>query len=74
MDGEWYYLAPSGAMTTGWQMVNGSWYYMNGSGEMQTGWQYIGGRWYYLGTDGAMYANTRTPDGYYVDGSGARVY
>ena len=55
-------------------MVNGSWYYMNGSGEMQTGWQYIGGRWYYLGTDGAMYANTRTPDGYYVDGSGARVY
>ena len=60
-------------MTTGWQMVNGAWYYMNGSGEMQTGWQYIGGRWYYLGTDGAMYSNTRTPDGHYVDASGARI-
>ncbi len=73
LSGEWYYLAPSGAMTTGWQMVNGAWYYMNGSGEMQTGWQYIGGRWYYLGTDGAMYSNTRTPDGHYVDASGARI-
>lgn len=74
ISGEWYYLAPSGAMTTGWQMVNGAWYYMNGSGVMQTGWQYIGGRWYYMGSDGAMYANRNTPDGHYVDGSGARIY
>lgn len=74
IDGVWYYLAPSGAMTTGWQFVNGAWYYMNSSGEMQTDWQSIGGRWYYLGTDGAMYADRQTPDGHYVDGTGARIY
>lgn len=74
IDGTWYYLAPSGAMTTGWQNVNGVWYYMDGSGAMQTGWEYVGGKWYYLGDNGAMYANTTTPDGHYVDGSGARVY
>ena len=36
-------------------------------------WQAINGKWYYLGTDGAMYADTWTPDGRYVDGSGAWV-
>ena len=46
---------------------------MNGSGEMQTGWQAVGGRWYYMGSNGVMYANTWTPDGRYVDGSGAWV-
>ena len=28
-------------------------------------------RWYYMGSNGVMYANTWTPDGRYVDGSGA---
>jgi len=38
---------------------------------MLTGWQAINGKWYYLGSNGVMYANTTTPDGRYVDGSGA---
>ena len=50
-----------------------SWYYLNGNGEMTTGWQFVGGRWYYLGGNGVMYANTWTPDGRYVDGSGVWV-
>ena len=74
IDGDWYYLAPSGAMTTGWQLVNNVWYYMDGSGAMQTGWNYINGAWYYMDASGAMYANTMTPDGHYVDATGARVY
>jgi len=40
---------------------------------MLTGWQAINGKYYYLGTNGAMYYNTWTPDGKYVDGSGAWV-
>ena len=71
--GKWYYLDPTGAMKTGWQQLGGQWYYLNGSGEMTTGWQAVGGRWYYMGSNGVMYANTWTPDGRYVDGSGAWV-
>lgn len=75
IDGEWYYLHPTGGyMLTGWQYINGRWYYMDGSGIMLTGWQYINGRWYYMDDSGAMWANTRTPDGHYVDASGARIY
>lgn len=69
----WYYLNPSGVMLTGWQYINGAWYYMNASGAMLTGWQQLGGLWYYLGTSGAMYANTWTPDGYFVNASGVWV-
>lgn len=73
INGSWYYLEGSGAMLTGWQYINGHWYYLSGNGAMLTGWQHINGRWYYLGSNGAMYANSRTPDGRYVDASGARV-
>ena len=69
----WYYLNPSGVMLTGWQYINGAWYYMNASGVMLTGWQQLGGQWYYLGANGAMYANTWTPDGYFVNASGVWV-
>lgn len=71
INGQWYFLNDSGAMLTGWQQIGGQWYYMNGSGVILTGWQYINGRWYLLNPDGVMYANTWTPDGYYVDASGA---
>lgn len=69
----WYYLGGNGVMMTGWQFINGQWYYMDGNGAMLTGWQNIGGKWYFLDRSGAMYANTWTPDGYFVDASGARV-
>ena len=67
----WYYLKDSGAMATGWIKDSGSWYYLNNSGSMATGWVKDGGSWYYLASSGKMLHNTYTPDGYYVDDSGA---
>ena len=69
--GSWYYLKDSGAMATGWIKDNGSWYYLKDSGAMATGWIKDNGKWYYLASSGNMLSNTRTPDGYYVDASGA---
>lgn len=74
INGAWYYLNSSGAMLTGWQRLGGQWYYLNpANGVMMTGWQFINGKYYYMGSDGSMYYNTWTPDGKYVDGSGAWV-
>ena len=67
----WYYLKDSGAMATGWVNYNGTWYYLKDSGAMATGWVKDGGQWYYLASSGKMLHNTYTPDGYYVDASGA---
>ena len=69
--GSWYYLNNSGAMATGWVKDSGSWYYLKDSGSMATGWVKDGGSWYYLASTGKMLHNTYTPDGYYVDASGA---
>ena len=70
-NGSWYYLKDSGSMATGWVKDSGSWYYLNNSGSMATGWVKDSGSWYYLASSGKMLHNTYTPDGYYVDGSGA---
>ena len=69
--GTWYYLKYSGSMATGWVKDNGPWYYLKDSGAMATGWIKDNGKWYYLASSGNMLRNTYTPDGYYVDGSGA---
>ena len=69
--GSWYYLNNSGSMATGWVKDSGSWYYLKDSGAMATGWVKDNGKWYYLASSGSMLRNTYTPDGYYVDGSGA---
>lgn len=69
--GTWYYLKDSGSMATGWVKDKGSWYYLKDSGAMATGWVKDNGKWYYLASSGNMLRNTYTPDGYYVDGSGA---
>ena len=50
--GAWYYLAPSGAMLTGWQQIGGTWYYFGTGGDMYTGGHWIGWRWYTFGSDG----------------------
>ena len=48
---------------------------MDESGAMQSnGWFQINGKMYYLDSNGAMYANAFTPDGHYVDSSGAMVW
>ena len=70
-NGTWYYLKNSGAMATGWVDYNGTWYYLKDSGAMATGWVNYNGTWYYLASSGKMLHNTYTPDGYYVDASGA---
>ncbi|WP_172928742.1 N-acetylmuramoyl-L-alanine amidase family protein [Streptococcus sp. k-378] len=69
--GSWYYLNNSGSMATGWVKDSGFWYYLKDSGSMATGWVKDNDKWYYLASSGNMLRNTRTPDGYYVDGSGA---
>ena len=69
--GTWYYLNKSGSMETGWVKDQGEWYYLKDSGSMATGWVKDNGKWYYLASSGKMLRNTYTPDGYYVDGSGA---
>ena len=76
-----YFLFPStylshrqetiGQKATGWIKDSGSWYYLNNSGSMATGWVKDSGSWYYLASSGKMLHNTYTPDGYYVDASGA---
>ncbi len=78
----WYYFKPSGYLATGWILDGGIWYYLNpaadaAQGQMSVGWQLINGVWYYLNPVsgqrplGAMYCNEWTPDGYFVDASGA---
>ena len=57
---------------------NKNWYYLHdkkdGSrGYMYTGWHQINGSWYYFEKNGRMLAGTTTPDGFYVDASGAWI-
>ena len=77
--GTWYYLNPSGSMRTGWFKQHGVWYWLNPeSGAMATGWaKATDGKWYYFnpipdGTKGILYANRRTPDGWFVTADGNR--
>lgn len=79
---DWYYLDQEGKMAAGWKQIRGLWYFFNPvsdgtCGRMMTGWQWIDGRCYYLAQagdvvpEGAMYAGRKTPDGYWVEESGA---
>ncbi|MDU4882539.1 MAG: CAP domain-containing protein [Clostridium celatum] len=71
--GLWYYMYNSGAMATGWQLINGNWYYMYNSGAMATGWQLINGNWYYMYNSGAMTTGWQLINGnwYYMYNNGA---
>lgn len=78
-DGYWYYLNPtSGKMETGWQKIDGKEYFFQPVRDMgnyhfnneQEKWLYsMNSKVPY----GAMYVSTTTPDGFKVDGSGAKV-
>lgn len=78
-DGYWYYLNSSnGKMATGWQKIDGKEYFFQPVRDMgnyhfnneQEKWLYsMNSKVPY----GAMYASTTTPDGFKVDGSGAKV-
>lgn len=54
-----------------WEQQESSWKYINDDGTYATGWINDNGKDYYLDANGNMLADTVTPDGYYVDGSGA---
>lgn len=71
----WLYVLSDGSYVTyTWKEIDGNWYYFNADGYMLVGWQNINGNWYYLDLNsGKMLANTTTPDGYYVNSSGAYV-
>lgn len=73
--GKWYLLdGINGDMKTDWQLKDGKWYLLDRmNGDMKIGWQMVNGKWYYLTESGAMAANTITPDGYQVDGSGVWI-
>ena len=63
------------ALAGSWQKDSVGWWYDNGDGTYQrNGWfQDTDGKYYYFNPAGYMLSNTTTPDGYYVDASGAWV-
>ncbi len=78
INGAWYAFDADGYAKNGWHLDAGyqSWFYIDINSGMKTGWQFIEGKWYYFnpvsdGTRGKMYADSYTPDGWYVDKSGA---
>jgi hypothetical protein len=77
-DGKWYYLSTKNtAMLKGWVQIDSNWYYFTEANDGQT---YYGDNisgWFYDNTKpfrplGSMWANETTPDGKFVNASGAR--
>jgi len=74
VNGSWYYFDEFGYMVSNnWVLYNGRWYFLNPDGSMATGWVKWNGIWYYQEQSGAMLADTKTPDGYYVNENGEWV-
>ena len=72
---DWYYLNSYGAGAVKcWLKSGNKWYFMQADGSMaRSQWIKWYNKWYYVGKDGAMYANRRTPDGYWVNADGVWV-
>ena len=78
IDQKWRAFDSNGFSKLGWiydENYDG-WFYLHMKHGMQTGWICVGDKWYYMnpdtaGCEGKMYAAQWTPDGYYVDESGA---
>ena len=78
IDQKWRAFDSNGFSKLGWiydENYDG-WFYLHIKHGMQTGWICVGDKWYYMnpdtaGCEGKMYAAQWTPDGYYVDESGA---
>lgn len=71
--GWWYQHSDGSYATNQWLLINQKWYFFDHTGYMKTGWILWNNIWYYCDASGAMWENTRTPDGYWVDASGAWV-
>lgn len=71
-NGWWWLRADRSWPANQWSYINNEWYWFDASGYCAiNAWRNVDGVYYYLGESGAMYANRRTPDGYWVDASGA---
>jgi len=69
-------LATTFSSFAGWVQSGNRWWYStnaNGTTWYSNGWQQIDGAWYYFDANGWMLADTTTPDGFYVNASGAWV-
>ena len=78
VNGNWWAFDENGYIKTGWLRDDtyGGWFYADPDAGMKIGWVLINGKWYYFhptsdGKRGIMYAGQNTPDGYYVDETGA---
>ena len=66
--------APCTAYAGYWQYDGAGWWYERDDGSNPAGqWEQIDGIWYYFYRNGYMAADTQTPDGSYVDESGAWI-
>lgn len=55
-----------------WQKDDTGWQYQNSDGTcLKSGWYWVNGASYLFNDKGYVYLNTRTPDGYTVNGDGA---
>ena len=55
-----------------WKYLNGYWYLVDAVGNKLTGWHEVSGKWYYMSTEsGKCFIDRMTPDGFYVDKTGA---
>lgn len=71
-NGWWYRYSDGSYPTSSWKQINGEWYYFNKDGYILKDWQEINGVYYYFDpTSGAMWHDRYTPNGYYLDSSGA---
>ncbi len=71
--GEAYYTELLiGHVKPSWQSSNGCWFLIDPAGNRLKGWHKVDEKWYYMSeTSGVCLINRRTPDGYYVDETGA---
>ncbi len=67
--GYWYREDDGSYLSDVWKMIDGKWYHFNESGYMETD-AWIGD--YYVGADGALWTNTLTEEGYWLDESGKK--
>ena len=76
VNGQWYWINPSGFMVEGWQNINGKRYYLDPvSGAMKQGWLLDGTSWYYLDNTGAMQTGWVSVGGkwYYMNNDGVMM-
>ena len=77
--GNWIFAGDGFNYTDTWIVSGGRWYFLDGNGNPLIGWQTIGTAQYFLSPDniathpfGSLYINETTPDGIFVNASGAR--